>query len=88
MAVPRDCARMSFIRELTAQERECAPITIDVIVEGQPLVLLDVTIGENAHSNVSADSPLGNVAVWITAVVRKSTNAAALRRIDELSRVD
>ena len=47
-------------------------------------MFLDQAVGKNAHSDVLADSPLCNIAVRITAMVREASDASALGRIDEL----
>jgi len=62
------------------------PITIDVIVERQFLVLLDRAIRENAHPNVLPDRPLCDVTIWVAGMIRETADPAALRGIDELRR--
>lgn len=59
-------------------------ITVDIIVEGELFVLPYVPFGENAHAQSVFYYPLGNVAVWIATVIRKSANITLLSRIDEL----
>lgn len=61
------------------------PITIDVVVEGQLLVLPDQSFRENAHPNMVSNGPLGHITIGIAAVVGESTNPTALRCVDELS---
>jgi hypothetical protein len=60
------------------------PITIDVVVKCQFLVLLDRAIREDAHPNVLPDRPLCDIAVWVARVIRETANASALCGIDEL----
>jgi hypothetical protein len=62
------------------------PITIDVIIERELLILLDRTIRENAHPDVLPDRPLCNVAIRVARVVRESTDSTTLGCIDELQR--
>ena len=40
-----------------------APIAIDVVVEGELLMLLDIPLGEDAHAHPVADRPLRDIAV-------------------------
>ena len=63
---------------------DCIPISIDVIVERQLLVLLDGAVREDAHADVVANSPFRDIAIRIAAVISKSTDAPALSGINEL----
>jgi hypothetical protein len=60
------------------------PVSIDIVVECEFLVLQDVTLCKDAHANMVIYCPLCDVAVWLAAVICETTNPAALRRIDEL----
>lgn len=72
--------------ECTAYNRRknVLPIAVDVVVERQLFVLLDRTVGEDAHPDVVPDSPLRDIAVGITAMVSESTDTATLRGVDVL----
>jgi hypothetical protein len=60
------------------------PITVDVIVERQLLVLLDRTIRKDAHPNVLPNRPLCDVTIRIAGVICETADPAAFCRIDEL----
>lgn len=62
-----------------------APIAIDIVVEGELLVLLDVSLGEDAHAHTVADRPLRDVAVGGAGMVREASDAATLGCVDELA---
>lgn len=72
--------------ERTAYSRwkNVLPITVDVVVKRQLLVLLDRTVGENAHADVVPDSPLRDIAVGITAMVGEPTDTTTLCGVDVL----
>ena len=61
-----------------------APVSVDVVVERQFFIRVDGAFGKDTHSYLLPDVPFGDVAVGITAVIRKSTNAPSLGGIDEL----
>ena len=63
---------------------DCIPISIDVIVERQLLVLLDGAVREDAHADVLSDRPLRDIAIGIAAVVGETADTSALGSIDEL----
>lgn len=60
------------------------PVSVDVIVEGKLLVLLNGAVREDAHPDVLANCPLRDIAVRITTVVGEPTNASALRGVNKL----
>lgn len=60
------------------------PVAIDIVVERELLVLLDIAFGKYTHSNMSPNSPLGNIAIRIAAVVCKTSDSTALCRVYEL----
>ena len=64
----------------------CLPITINVIVERQFLVLLDRAIRENAHPDVLPDRPLCDVAIRVARVICETADPTTLCRVDELQR--
>lgn len=59
-------------------------ISVDVVVEGQFLVLLDQAVRKDAHSNPVANGPLCDIAVRITTVVSEPTDTTALSCVDVL----
>lgn len=59
-------------------------VPVDVIVEGQLLVLLNIALCKDAHAHPLAYSPFRNVAVGVAAVVGKAPDAAVLGCVDEL----
>ena len=61
-----------------------SPITIDIIVERQFFVLKDSALCKDTHPYVVSDEPLGNVAVWIAAVIRESTDSSLPGGINKL----
>lgn len=65
-----------------------SPITIDVIIEGQLLVLQDVPFSKDTHSNFASDLPFRHIAVGITAVISETTNITFLCRVDVLVKND
>jgi hypothetical protein len=62
------------------------PVTIDVIVEREFLVLLDRATRENAHPDVLPDRPLCDEAIRVARVIREPADPTALSCIDELRR--
>lgn len=60
------------------------PVTVNIVIECQLLVLLDCSISENAHTDMVSHSPFGYIAVWVATVIRKSTNATSFCGINEL----
>ena len=60
------------------------PITVDVVVEGQLLVLLDCAICEDAHPDAVADCPLCDIAVRVATVVGEPADSTALSGVDVL----
>ena len=73
-----------LFRSARSARKENAPVTIDVVVERELLVLLDIALSEDAHAHLAPDGPFGNEAVGVARVVEESTFAAALGRVDEL----
>lgn len=63
------------------------PIAIDIVVEGQFLILLDVSIRKDAHADMLANRPFGHIAIWVTTMVGKTAFTAAFRGVDELLHV-
>ena len=61
-----------------------APITVDIVIERQLLVLLNLSLGINSHPHSRSDRPLRDITVGITAVVCESSNTAALCCINKL----
>lgn len=59
-------------------------VAVDVIVKSELLVLLYIPFGENAHAQSVMYYPLGNVAVWIATMIRKSADITFFGRVDEL----
>lgn len=47
-------------------------------------MLLDCTLGKYAHAHFVPNRPFSYVTIWVTAMIRKSTDAAILCRVDEL----
>jgi hypothetical protein len=68
----------------TSEGQRNAPVTIDIVIESKFLVFLHVTIGEDTHTVVVADSPFGYVTIGRTTVVQKSANASSFGCIDIL----
>lgn len=64
--------------------RVSVPITIDVVIEGQLLVLLDISTRKDTHADMLANRPFGHIAIWVTAVVGKAAFTTAFRRVNEL----
>ena len=65
-----------------------SPISVDVVVEGELLVLLDKPVGENAHPDVLADGPLRNITVRVTTVVCETTDSTAFGSVNVLPKRD
>ena len=63
-----------------------APVAIDVIVEGKFFVPQNFTVRKDAHSDVLAYGPLGDVAVRIAAMIGESTDTTPLGGVKELTR--
>lgn len=61
-----------------------SPIAINIVVEGQLLVLLDSPVCKYAHPDLVADGPFCNITIRITAVVGKPTDTSALSGVDKL----
>ena len=61
-----------------------APISIHVVVERQLFVLEDIPLREYTHPDSVTDVPLGNITVWVAAVVGEAADASALGCVDEL----
>jgi len=70
--------------DLTLLLTRNAPISIDVVVEGQFLILQYMPLREDAHAHKLANCPFSDVAVGITTMVCESTNSSTLCGVDEL----
>jgi hypothetical protein len=68
----------------TIADLSIIPVAVDIIVKGELFVLLYIPFGENAHAQSIMYHPLGNVTVWIAAMIRKSADITFLSRVDEL----
>jgi hypothetical protein len=60
------------------------PVSIDVVVERQFLVLRDSPLGKDPHPYSIPDGPFCNVAIRVTAVVREPPDPTLLGCVDEL----
>ena len=60
------------------------PITINVVVEGDFLVLRNIPLGIDAHTHPRPNRPFCHITVRVTAVIRESPNATTSGRVDEL----
>lgn len=60
------------------------PVAINVVIEGQLLILLNVTFCENSHPNMLSNRPLGDVAIGTTAMIGEAPDPSALRCVDKL----
>ena len=60
------------------------PVSVYVVVERQFFVPLDTPICKNAHPDALAYLPLGDITVWVTAVIYEPSNAASFGCIDVL----
>ena len=67
-----------------AQSRGDLPVSVDVVVERQLLILFDVPLSVYPHSDMLPNRPFRYVAIRIAAVVRKTPDSASFRRVDEL----
>jgi hypothetical protein len=65
-------------------ERVHIPVTIDIIVEGKFLMLVNKAASKYTHPDMVANSPLGNVAVGITAMIGEATYSSTLRCVNVL----
>ena len=61
-----------------------SPVTINVVIEGQLLILLNVTFCENSHPNVMSNRPLRDVAIGTTAMIGEAPDPSTLRCVDKL----
>ena len=84
MTVVRSVTSVHRPEDLQRVAARILPITIDVIVERQFLVLFDRAIRENAHPDVLPDGPLCDVRVRVARVICETADPAALRCVDEL----
>jgi hypothetical protein len=60
------------------------PIAVNIVVESELFPLLNIPAGEDAHADLVAYRPLGDITIWITAMVSESSNTAAFGCIDIL----
>lgn len=63
-----------------------APVSVHIVVKRQLLVLHYLPLRKNTHSDVWPNLPLCDMTIWITAVIRESTDASTFSSIDELRR--
>ena len=66
------------------QKEAHRPVSIDVVVERQLLVLQYSPLGKNPHSHSVPDGPFCNETIGVAAVVCKPPDPAFLGRVDEL----
>ena len=59
-------------------------VAVDVIVKSELFVLFYIPFGENTHAQSVMYYPLGNVAIWIATMIRKSADITFFSRVDEL----
>ena len=76
--------QQKLLEPKTGGEKPDAPISINVVVKGQFLMLSYVPFSKDPHTNVLPNSPFGNVAIWFATMIRKTTDATALGRVNEL----
>jgi hypothetical protein len=73
-------------RGIGGKGRRNTPIAVHIIIKCQLFVLLDIAFGEDAHTDILANSPFRDVAVGIAAVVCEAPDPPVLRCVDELHR--
>ena len=61
-----------------------APMSINVVVKCQFLMFSYIPLSKDPHTNVLPHSPFTNVAIWFATMIRKTTDATALGRVNEL----
>ena len=62
------------------------PVSVDIVVEREFLVLLDVPVCEDPHAHVMADCPFCYIAIRVAAVVRETPDTASFCSVNELLR--
>lgn len=77
-------AHHTLVWGCTSSTTKHEPITIDVVVERQFLVLLDESARKDAHAHVPSDGPFGHITIRIAAVVCEPPDTTAFGRVDEL----
>jgi len=60
------------------------PVAVDVVVEGQLLILQYSSLCKNAHSHPVPNGPFCDVAIGVAAVVRESPDPTFFGCVDEL----
>ena len=60
------------------------PVSVNVVVERQLLVLQYGPLGKNPHSHLVANGPFCDIAIGVATVVCESPDPAFFSRVDEL----
>lgn len=68
----------------SAKLKAHSPISINIIIKSQLLILPNLPHREYPHPYVLPYRPLRDVAIWVTAVVRESSNTAFFGGVYEL----
>ena len=63
-----------------------SPVSVDIVVEREFLVLLDVPVCEDPHAHVMANCPFCYIAIRVAAVVRETPDTASFCSVNELLR--
>ena len=71
-------------RSQPGASEENIPISVNVIIECQLFRSLNISLRKNSHPHVVSYGPLGHIAIWITAVICKTSDSSTFRRIDKL----
>lgn len=81
------CLQERFLSLNPVRRRPHPPVSIDIVVESELLVLQYGPLGKDSHSHSIPNGPFCDVTVGVAAVVRESPDSALLGGVDKLHAV-